>query len=183
MATSGEKDAPKAEFLFGGIMSTIFKPASAMRARVRRLRLAKHHRKQAGYTLLELLVVMGILAALTAMATPQVMGYFGKAKSQSAQLQIENINTALEMYYVENGSYPSPSAGLKALVEATPEAPRWNGPYLKNAKNLLDPWGRPYQYSVTEQGEYNVFSLGPSGKGGARATSSARSARSWADNG
>lgn len=151
--------------------------------RSRKLRLHRRRATAAGYTLLELLVVMGILAALTAMATPQVMGYFGKAKTQSAQLQIENINTALEMYYVENGSYPSPSAGLRALVEATPEAPRWNGPYLKNAKTLLDPWGRPYQYSVTEQGEYNVYSLGPAGKGTKKPTSAVTARRPWADNG
>jgi general secretion pathway protein G len=122
-------------------------------------------RNDAGYTLLELLVVMGILAVLTAMATPQLMGYFGKAKTQSVQLQIENIGTALELYYMENGSYPSASVGLKALVEATPEAPRWNGPYIKKAKNLLDPWGRPYQYNYpVSSGQYEVYSLGPSGK-------------------
>ena len=127
--------------------------------------LRRRGRRDAGYTLLELLVVMGILAVLTAVATPQLMGYFGKAKTQSAQLQIENIGTALELYYMENGSYPSASVGLKALVEATPEAPRWNGPYLKKAKNLLDPWGRPYQYNYPgSNGEYEVFSLGPTGK-------------------
>ncbi|MDA9521368.1 hypothetical protein XI06_13610 [Bradyrhizobium sp. CCBAU 11434] len=151
--------------------------------RIRKLRHGRRRPGMAGYTLLELLVVMGILAALTAMATPQVMGYFGKAKTQSAQLQIENINTALEMYYVENGSYPSASAGLRALVEATPEAPRWNGPYLKNAKTLLDPWGRPYQYAVSEQGEYNVYSLGPTGKGTKKPASAASANRAWADNG
>jgi general secretion pathway protein G len=162
---------------------TVDTSKSSASQRIRRLRYGKRRLAVAGYTLLELLVVMGILAALTAMATPQVMGYFGKAKTQSAQLQIENINTALEMYYVENGSYPSPSAGLRALVEATPEAPRWNGPYLKNAKTLLDPWGRPYQYSVTEQGDYNVYSLGPTGKGLKKASSAASTDRSWADNG
>jgi general secretion pathway protein G len=125
--------------------------------------LRSRDRKDAGYTLLELLVVMGILAVLTAVATPQLMGYFGKAKTQSVQLQIENIGTALELYYMENGNYPSPSAGLKALVEAPPEAPRWNGPYLKKAKNLLDPWGRPYQYAISD-GQYEVFSLGPTGR-------------------
>jgi general secretion pathway protein G len=125
--------------------------------------LRSRHRRDAGYTLLELLVVMGILAVLTAIATPQLMGYFGKAKTQSVQLQIENIGTALELYYMENGAYPSPGVGLKALVEAPPEAPRWNGPYLKKAKNLLDPWGRPYQYAIAD-GQYEVYSLGPAGK-------------------
>jgi general secretion pathway protein G len=71
------------------------------------------------------------------------------------------------MYYMENGAYPSANAGLKALVEPTPEAARWNGPYLKKAKSLVDPWGRPYQYSYpTASGEYEVYSLGASGKAG-----------------
>ena len=122
----------------------------------------RHRRNDAGYTLLELLVVMGILAVLTAVATPQLMGYFGKAKLQSVELQIENIGTALELYYMENGSYPSTDVGLKALVEAPAEAPRWNGPYLKKAQNLLDPWGHPYQYKYpASNGAYEVYSLGP----------------------
>jgi general secretion pathway protein G len=142
-------------------MKTIFTKTDS----IRQLTKAYRRRNDAGYTLLELLVVMGILAILTAFATPQLMGYFGKAKTQSVQLQIENINTALELYYMENGAYPSASVGLNALVEATPEAPRWNGPYLKKAKSLLDPWGRPYQYKYPSgNGEYEVYSLGPNGK-------------------
>jgi general secretion pathway protein G len=109
---------------------------------------------------------MGILAVLTAIATPQLMGYFGKAKTQSAQIQIQSIGTALELYYMENGSYPSQSVGLKALVDPPPEATHWNGPYLKKAQNLLDPWGRPYQYNYpAANGDYLVYSLGPDGKG------------------
>jgi general secretion pathway protein G len=153
-------------------MKTIF----TKRGRVQQPAKPYRRRNDAGYTLLELLVVMGILAILTAFATPQLMGYFGKAKAQSVQLQIENINTALELYYMENGAYPSVGVGLRALVEATPEAPRWNGPYLKKAKNLLDPWGRPYQYSYpTRNGEYEVYSLGPSGKAKSLSASTAAS--------
>ena len=130
-----------------------------------RRRFTARRRAQRGYTLLELLVVMGILALLTALATPQLMGYFGKAKVQTAQVQIENIKTALEMYYMENGTYPSTRVGLQALVESTPEAPRWNGPYLKKTKNLVDPWGRPFQYaSPGPDGDYEIYSLGPSGQ-------------------
>jgi general secretion pathway protein G len=134
--------------------------------RLSKPRSRRYRPNEAGYTLLELLVVMGILAVLTAVATPQLMGYFGKAKAQSVSLQIENIGTALELYYIENGSYPSADNGLKALVEAPPDALRWNGPYIKKGQNLLDPWGRPYQYRYpVANGEYEVFSLGPNGKG------------------
>lgn len=129
------------------------------------LALRHRGRTDAGYMLLELLAVVGILAVLTAVATPQLMGYFGKAKTQSVQLQIENIGTVLQLYYMENGSYRSAGVGLKALVEATSEAPRWNGPYLKKARNLLDPWGRAYQYAYpVSNDEYEVDSLGPNGK-------------------
>jgi general secretion pathway protein G len=131
----------------------------------RRARQRPRHTPRAGYTLLELLVVMGILALLTAMATPQIMRYFGKAKVQTAQVQIENIKTALEMYYMENGSYPSAAVGLKALVEAPPDAARWNGPYLKKTQNLVDPWGHQYQYvSPGTEGDYEIYSLGPNGR-------------------
>jgi general secretion pathway protein G len=140
----------------------------------RQIALRARSRTDSGYTLLELLVVLGILAVLTAIATPQLMGYFGKAKTQSAEIQIQNIGTALEMYYMENGSYPSASIGLKALVEPPPEAKHWNGPYLKKAQNLLDPWGHPYQYTYpTANGDYEVYSLGPKGKT-ASATQSVR---------
>ena len=132
-------------------------------------------RNDAGYTLLELLVVMGILAVLTAVATPRLMGYFGKAKLQSAEVQIENIGTALELYYMENGSYPSENVGLKALVQPPADAPHWNGPYLKKAQNLLDPWGRPYQYKYPAQnGDYEVYSTGPTGKAAATSDAIAR---------
>ena len=159
-------------------MLTTMKNIFAKLFRSRQPALRYRNRNDAGYTLLELLVLMGILALLSAAAIPQVMGYFGKAKTQSVQLQIENIGTALELYYMENGSYPSASVGLKALVEPTPEAPRWNGPYLKKAKNLLDPWGRPYQYNYpVANGEYEVYSLGPSGKAASASAGSATTFR------
>ena len=130
----------------------------------RMARVMRRRNGQAGYTLLELLVVMGILAVLTAIATPQVMGYFNKAKSESVQLQVQNINTALELYYMENGAYPSSEEGLRALVEAPSDAPRWNGPYLKQTQALTDPWGHPYQYVYpNEAGQYAVYSLGSKG--------------------
>ena len=94
-------------------MSTDFSKKRTMAIANQQRALRRRGRKDAGYTLLELLVVMGILAVLTAVATPQLMGYFGKAKTQSAQLQIENIGTALELYFMENGSFRAPASASR----------------------------------------------------------------------
>jgi general secretion pathway protein G len=100
----------------------------------------------AGYTLLELLVVLTILVLITGLAAPQFLGYLGQARSQAALVQIKNISTALELFYLHNGGYPSEQAGLSALVKAPAGVPTWRGPYLKSPEALVDPWGRPYRY-------------------------------------
>jgi general secretion pathway protein G len=116
---------------------------------------------EAGFTLLELLVVLGILTLLAAVAAPQVLGYLGQARSQAAQVQIKNISTALELFYLHNGGYPAEQVGLPALVKAPQGAPNWRGPYLKSADGLLDPWGRPYRYRVPgRNGDFDIFTLG-----------------------
>lgn len=115
----------------------------------------------AGYTLLELLVVLTILVLLAAVAVPQVLGYLGEARSQTAQVQIKNISTALELFSLHNGGYPSEQVGLSALVKAPPGIQNWRGPYLKGADGLIDPWGRPYRYRVPgRNGSFDVFTLG-----------------------
>ena len=117
-------------------------------AQERRSRAMLGAAADAGYTLLELLVVLGILVMLAAVAAPQVLSYLGQARSQAAQVQIKNISTALELFYLHNGGYPSEQVGLSALVKAPAGAPNWRGPYLKSADGLIDPWGRPYRYRV-----------------------------------
>ena len=120
-----------------------------------------------GYTLLELLVVIGILALLATVATPQVMRYFSKAKTEIAALQVRNLATAVELYFVETGKYPPAELGLKALLEAPQGETRWNGPYLKGGKDLLDPWNRPYLYRFPGQkAEFEVYTLGRDGAPG-----------------
>ena len=120
-----------------------------------------------GYTLLELLVVIGILALLATVATPQVMRYFSRAKTEIAALQVRNLATAVELYFVETGKYPSNDFGLKALLEAPPGESRWNGPYIKGIKDLNDPWGRPFLYRLPGQkSEFEVFTLGRDGAPG-----------------
>ena len=121
----------------------------------------------AGYTLLELLVVLTILVLIAGLAAPQFLGYLGQARSQAAQVQIKNISTALELFYLHNGGYPSEQVGLSALVKAPPGVPSWHGPYLKSPEALIDPWGRPYRYRVPgRNGHFDVFTLGRDNKEG-----------------
>lgn len=134
------------------------------------LRFDSQKKKQnsKGYTLVEILVVIGIIALLSAVIGPRVIGYFGKAKSDTAKLQINNISSALELYYLDNGEYPSKQSGLKVLVERPIDSPKWNGPYLKNKSGIVDPWGRIYQFRIPGiQGDFDVYSLGrDNAKGG-----------------
>ena len=117
--------------------------------------------RDAGFTLLELLVVLGILALLATIATPQVVRYLGKARTETARAQLASISTALELYSLDNGSFPSSQVGLSGLVKAPPNANNWRGPYLKKAEGLIDPWGRPYQYRAPAKGvQPQVFTLG-----------------------
>ena len=118
------------------------------------------HRED-GYTLLELLVVLGILALLATVAAPQVLRYLGKAKTETAKAQIAAISTALELYALDAGGFPPQQAGLAALVQAPQGATRWRGPYLKRVDGIIDPWGRPYGYRIPgRQGQPDVYTLG-----------------------
>ena len=124
-------------------------------------------RHQAGFTLVELLVVLIILGLIAAFAAPQVIKYVGGAKSDSAKIQVERLSSVLDLYRLQVGRYPSDDEGLDALMEAPADAPNWDGPYLKKADALVDPWGRPYLYQYPgENGEYDLYTLGADGQEG-----------------
>jgi general secretion pathway protein G len=123
--------------------------------------------KQTGFTLLELLVVLGIIAMLAGLVGPQVMKHMGESKVKAAKVQIEDLAQTLDMYKLDVGSYPTSEQGLNALIENPGDIQRWNGPYLRKSKVPLDPWQQEYKYtSPGEHGKFDVSSFGADGKEG-----------------
>ena len=124
-------------------------------------------RRQAGFTLVELLVVLIILGLIAAFAAPRVIKFVGGAKTDSAKIQIDRLSGVLDLYRLQVGRYPSEDEGLNALMEQPADAPDWEGPYLKKADALMDPWRRPYIYRFPgEHGDYDLYSLGADGEDG-----------------
>lgn len=123
--------------------------------------LLRERRHEAGYTLVELLVVLAILGLLAAIATPQVIKYLNHARISTAKTEVENISSALDLYKIDVGSYPTTQQGLQALVTAPAGVEGWNGPYLKKAVNLTDPWGHAFHYdSPGQHGDFDIYSYG-----------------------
>jgi len=126
-------------------------------------RAAARLRREQGFTLIELLVVLAILGLLIGLVAPQVMKYLGRARSDAARIEIQNIAAALDLYRLDMQHYPSQQDGLQALVQAPSgtTGAGWNGPYLRQAKLPVDPWGRPYVYKIPgEHSEYDLYTLG-----------------------
>lgn len=122
---------------------------------------------QSGFTLLELLVVLGIIAMLAGIVGPQVMKHLGESKTKAAKVQVEDFSAALDMYKLDMGKYPTTEQGLQALIEAPEGSKRWNGPYLKKAKMPVDPWQNEYHYaSPGAHGKFDLFTFGADEKEG-----------------
>src|SRR5512145_2943783 len=135
-----------------GMLARILQTGSASRRR--------RATGQAGFTLVELLVVLAILVLLASLVAPRVIGYLGSSRTKAAKVQIQSLSTALELYKVDTGRYPTTSEGLRALVAAPPGVTSWNGPYLTKKEVPTDPWGRPYTYrSPGEHGPFDIASL------------------------
>ena len=123
-------------------------------------------KNQNGFTLIELMLVVIIIGALTAMVMPRLAGRTEQAKISAAQADVTaNIATALKLYELDNGRYPSgEEGGLQALFSKPGNANNWNGPYLE--KKPMDPWGKEYQYKSPgshRSYDYDLYSLGRDG--------------------
>lgn len=125
--------------------------------------------KRAGVTILEMLVVLAIIAMLTAVAAPQVMSYLGRAKSQTAEIEIDTLRSALQLFYIDMGRYPTSAEGLAVLLQAPSDADTtWSGPYVDSDAALIDPWSRDYLYQPSEDTNdgFVIQSLGRDGNAG-----------------
>jgi general secretion pathway protein G len=125
----------------------------------------KKKKKEMGFSLIELLIVMVIMGLLAALVGPRMFGKVGKSKQNAAGSQMALFETALDVYRLDVGKYPSTEQGLQALRTKPSDEEKWDGPYLPKSVPK-DPWGHPYVYSRTDNGEVEMISLGADGTEG-----------------
>ena len=125
-------------------------------------------RRKAGYSLLEILIVLAIIALIAALVGPRLFAQLDRSKVTTARVQVRALETAMETMHLDIGRYPTPSEGLELLVKADPKAVAgWSGPYLSGGLPK-DPWGHPYVMEPAPDPEHPpaVVSYGSDGKPG-----------------
>ena len=133
--------------------------------------MKRTRREERGFTLIELMVVLVILGILAGLIVPKFMGRPDEARRAKARIQVESLETALKLYKLDNGNYPTTEQGLKALVEAPTAgklATNWReGGYLEKGQVPKDPWGNDFVYLCPgAHGDYDLSSLGADGEVG-----------------
>ena len=133
-----------------------------------------------GFTLVEMLVVITIIGLIMALVGPRVLNFLGESKVKATKIQIQSLASALDLYALDAGHYPSSSEGLEALMRRPGGGANWSGPYLKGEVVPKDPWGRQYVYrSPGQRGPYDILSYGADGQEGG--TGAAADITSWVE--
>lgn len=134
---------------------------------MQRTRSIKKTRRNAGFSILELLLVLVILSILAGIVGVRFAGQSGKTKIKAAAVQLDNLGVAFGQYEIEIGSFPTTQQGLEALYEAPSGVDDWDGPYMTERVNE-DPWGNPWQYRApgTHNNDFDLYSYGPDGSEG-----------------
>src|SRR5215475_5226340 len=124
-------------------------------------------RNEGGFTLVEMLVVIAIIGLIMGLIGPRVLNYLSESRVKAAKIQIQSFASALDLFNLDAGRYPSSAEGLVALVRPVSGVAAWNGPYLKGGNVPSDPWNHPYLYrSPGEHGPYDIVSYGADGQEG-----------------
>jgi len=136
-----------------------------------RARRSRQRHQQRGFTLVEMLVVITIIGLIMGLIGPRVLNYLTESKVRAAKIQIQSFSSALDLFYLDMGRYPSNAEGLRALASAPGGISGWNGPYLKGGSVPSDPWGHAYVYrSPGERSSYDIISYGSDGQEGGTGT-------------
>lgn len=121
----------------------------------------------AGVTLLEMMIVLAVIALIVGLGAPRLMETFGRAKSQAAEVKIATLKGAIQLYYIDTGQYPTAGQGIEALIGPPTGVSGWRGPYVEDATDFQDPWGRTYIYSAPGSNKtFQITTLGRDGQPG-----------------
>ncbi len=133
----------------------------------RRRNTVKRHKGEAGYSLMEILIGLAIIALLIGVAGPRIFALFERGKAKVATIQIEQLQASLDLYRLDMRRYPTSEEGLQALLtRPSAESGNWSGPYIDKASGLTDPWEATYVYRATGPGAYDLLSYGADGAPG-----------------
>jgi general secretion pathway protein G len=131
------------------------------------MKIPSKRKGTAGVSLLEVMVVLAIMALIVGLTAPRLMDNFGRAKSQSAEVQMNGVKGALQLFYIDVGRYPSEADGLEALIRQPAGITDWNGPYLDKTEDIQDPWGRAILYrNPGKERAFDLYSFGRDGHPG-----------------
>ena len=130
------------------------------------MRKTRRRQGEAGYSLLEILIGLAIVALLIGVAGPRVFALFERGKQKVAVIQMESIQAGLDLFRLDMRRYPTAEEGLAALVARPPGAANWSGPYIEGSAAPLDPWDAPYLYEPAGAAGYTLLSYGADGAPG-----------------